>query len=686
MGTDELGVIDEKRFLHGLRRCGFRSFRRAAAVTALLGSTLGAVGGGSTANAVADDDWLGIVNTYRAMSGLAPVSANLTWSTEAQAHSCYMLNNGITHDEVPGNPGYTTGGDTAGNNGNVAVSSSIGATPRNHIDLWMTGPFHAIGILRHNLTASGFGLCANGSTPTWHSGGTLDVLRGLDSSRPRPTSPIVFPGNGATVPLTKFVTEFPNPMTLCGWSGSAGLPLIAMMPSDVSSANATISGPNGPVGTCVLHEGNSGGNATAQAILGADNAVVVMPRDVLADGTYTVTVNSNGGDVTWSFNVDHDAPLDVRPPDVPDTAPTASPGEFDPVAPFRLVDSRIGLGAVRLRAGQITEVAVPTSNVAAVSANFVAVDASAHGFLTTYNCEAQIPTVSTINYAPGESIANQAVVPLQNGKMCLYSSASVDVIVDVNGYYRSTSGAGFVPVTPIRLYDSRQAGNTVLVPGAELRLAVTNGSPAAPAGAVAVALNATVVLPDSPGYLQVYPCGAPAENLISNINFSTGDVRPNTVVTAVSDSGEICLRSISTVDVVIDFAGYFVEQGGHDFVPLDPIRILDTRSGYPELNPVTGGNRVLGGQAITLAVAGQRGIPSGAKAVSINLTATGAANGSFLTAYPCGDRPTASNVNIAPNQISVANAAMIKLSPEGTLCVYALTDVHVIIDINGVWQ
>jgi hypothetical protein len=89
---------------------------------------------------------------------------------------------------------------------------------------------------------------------------------------------------------------------------------------------------------------------------------------------------------------------------------------------------------------------------------------------------------------------------------------------------------------------------------------------------------------------------------------------------------------------------------------------------------------------ITLAVAGQRGIPSEAKAVSINLTATGAANGSFLTAYPCGARPTASNVNIAPNQISVANAAMIKLGPEGTLCVYALTDVHVIIDINGVWQ
>jgi hypothetical protein len=190
-----------------------------------------------SAGAVADDDWLGIVNTYRGMSGLDPVGADATWSSEAEAHSCYMLQNGISHDEVPGNPGYTFGGDTAGNNGNVAVSSSVSATPRNHIELWMTGPFHAIGVLRHNLRTSGFGLCADANTSPWRSGGTLDVLRGLDST-PRPAAPTVFPGNLSTVPLHSFVTEFPNPLTMCGWTGSAGLPLIAMMPSDVTSASA----------------------------------------------------------------------------------------------------------------------------------------------------------------------------------------------------------------------------------------------------------------------------------------------------------------------------------------------------------------------------------------------------------------------------------------------------------------
>ena len=88
-----------------------------------------------------DAPWLSVVNYYRAMAGLGPVVENAALSPGAYNHSCYMLWNGITHDETPGLPGYTTSGDTAGNNSNVAVSSGYDATDRNHIDLWMTGPF-----------------------------------------------------------------------------------------------------------------------------------------------------------------------------------------------------------------------------------------------------------------------------------------------------------------------------------------------------------------------------------------------------------------------------------------------------------------------------------------------------------------------------------------------------------------
>lgn len=640
------------------------------------------------ANAVSDGDWLGVVNTYRAMSGLAPVSANSTWSAQGQAHSCYMLQNGITHDEIPGNAGYTPGGDIAGNSGNVAVSSSVSASARSHIDLWMTGPFHAIGILRQNLASTGFGLCASSNTPTpWHSAATLDVIRGLDYGGSAPTSPIVFPGDGATVPLHSFITEYPNPMTLCGWSGSAGLPLIAMMPNDVTSATATITGPSGPIPTCALHKGNTSGDATARAILDGDNAIVVMPRQVLADGTYTVTVNSNGGNVTWSFTVDRDGPLQVAPKPVPKTEPTAGAARFEPVKPFRLVDTRVGLGTTRLGARSVTRIDIGGADISAVSANFTVTAPSNYGYITVYNCTAERPIVSTLGYTPGQTVANHAIVPLAKGDLCVFALAATDLIIDIDGYYReSTTASGFMPATPARLFDSRSKGQQRLRAGVEMPLRVVGVTGGAPSGSTGVSLNVTAIDPSDHGHLQVYPCGVASSALFSNINYVPHDVRPNSVVSPVDGQGRICVRSLRDTHIAIDFTGYFTADDGYAFRPLDPIRLFDSRSRERHLNESTGGARVGAGQVVRIKIAGERGVPTAAKAVSINLTATEAMTASHLTVYPCGSRPNTSNVNITGSQFVAANGAMVKLSAEGELCIYSKNSSHVIIDINGVWQ
>jgi hypothetical protein len=654
------------------------SFAAAMLTTA---ATSGSVG------AVADDDWLGVVNTYRAMSGLDPVVANGSWSSEAQAHSCYMLLNGISHDEVPGRAGYTSGGDTAGNSGNVAVSSSVGASARNHIDLWMTGPFHAIGILRHNLRTSGFGLCASNDTPTpWHSGGTLDVVRGLDST-PRPASPVVFPGDGAVVPLHSFVTETPNPLTMCGWSGSAGLPLISMFPSTVTNASATLAGPAGPIETCVLTQGNVS-DGTARAILAGDNAVVVVPRTPLADGTYVATVNSDGGTVSWSFDVDRNAALSsapaTPPPPATQTGPATAAARFDPVAPFRYVDSRVGLGAVRLAGGQVTRIHVTDDpSVVAMSANFVSTAAGSAGYLSTYNCTTQQPEVSTLGYAAGGAVSNQAFVPLAGGDMCVFSLTDTEIVIDINGYYSSDTGAGFTPLTPVRLFDTRDSGQR-LGAGEERSFRVVGANPGAPAGATAVAINLTAIQPDGPGYVRVYPCGAPTAAEISSINFGAGDIRANTVVTPVSADGSICFQASTGIDIAFDLLGYF-GSSGYSFQPLVPVRMFDSRYRTSDLNQMTNGRALAAGQVITLGIAGKQGVPAGARAASVNITAVAAGAASYVTAYPCGTRPLASNVNITPGQFATANGAMVKLSATGDVCLYASQPVHVIIDINGVW-
>ncbi|MEI8240869.1 MAG: CAP domain-containing protein, partial [Actinomycetota bacterium] len=119
------------------------------------------------------------VNYFRAMAGLPAVTENSTWSAADKNHSTWMLYNGIAHYETPGTAFYTASGDEAGKTGNVAVSSDINATARSHVELWMTGPFHAIGILRYNLASVGFGMATSTTSPRWHSAATLDVIHGL---------------------------------------------------------------------------------------------------------------------------------------------------------------------------------------------------------------------------------------------------------------------------------------------------------------------------------------------------------------------------------------------------------------------------------------------------------------------------------------------------------------------------
>lgn len=641
-----------------------------------------------------DHDWLGIVNTYRAMSGLRPLSVNGTWSSEAVAHSCYMLFNGISHDEIPGLPGYTDGGRQAGLNGNVAVSSSVSAAPRSHIDLWMTGPFHAIGILRHNLTRTGFGLCANNDTSPWRSGATLDVLRGIDSRLTRPAQPIVFPGREATVPLTRFVTESPNPITLCKWTGSAGLPLIAMMPAGVSGASSSLVGPNGPVETCTLHPGNTGSDATAKGILQSENAVVVVPRVALATGRYTATVNSTGGNVSWSFNVDPLAPLTASAVTAPQqqievvtTKATATASGFTPVSPYRHADSRISKRLVRLRAGQPRRVEMAGAEVTAVSANFTVAEQTGRGHLRVYNCTTGVPMISTVNFT-WTPTGNQSVVPLSKGGLCLFSTVDTHLVIDVNGHFlpETKSTTKFTPLPPVRIFDSRRPTAPSLGANEKRRIKVAGVPGGAPTGATAVAVNLTVVNPSARGFVRAFPCDQSQSSEVSSVNFAAQETRPNSAIVPVAADGTICLQSKVATNAVLDLQGYFSTDGAYRFTPLNPVRLFDSRSTQIAINAITKGKRLDSGQVARIKVAGLRGVPVDAKAVSVNLTAADSTIDGFVTAFPCGTLPEVSNLNAGPGRPAVGNGAMVGLNSKGELCVFTARPTHLIIDISGTWS
>jgi hypothetical protein len=662
----------------------------ASVVAAIV--TFGAPTPASAQSSPDNSDWLGIVNTYRAQSGLAPVTDNPWWSAGARNHSCWMLMNDIAHDEAPGTWGYSVEGDQAGNSGNVAVSSNGNATARSHIDLWMTGPFHAIGLLRPSLASAAFGMCSSPPNPTkgrWNSGGTLDVVRGINPGIPRSSVPIVFPGNGTTTSLTRFVAESPDPRTFCGWGAqTVGLPLIALMPSPVNGAVASLIGPSGPVPTCVLTRSNT--NGTASAILAGDNAVVVMPSAPLTPGAYTVSIASEGGNAGWSFNVDPTAPLSTNtPPPAPLGSTSALTGgsPVELVAPFRFADSRLGQRTGRLRANQLVRLRVAgeaglPSNMTAVSANFTAANAISAGYLTASNCAEANPSFSTLNFEAFDGVPNQAIIALDRGDICLFSSVDTDIIMDVNGYAAPGAAKWFTPVQPRRLLDTRSS--QPLRAGEVLRVDVEGGASPAPDSAVAVAVNLTGVQPDETGFVRAFPCDV-GESDISSINPRVGAARANSAIVPTAADGTICLTSNVTTNILIDITGWFGPSSARQFVPLSPIRLTDTRQSHPDLNGGSGARMVQPGESFRIQVAGNRGVPSDAQAATLNLVALGGGSAGFLTAMPCGTGTDVSNLNY-PGFGAVANGTSVKLDSSGAVCVTTSAPTHLIVDIMGVWR
>jgi len=117
------------------------------------------------------------------------------------------------------------------------------------------------------------------------------------------------------------------------------------------------------------------------------------------------------------------------------------------------------------------------------------------------------------------------------------------------------------------------------------------------------------------------------------------------------------------------------------FHPLTPVRILDSRAAShvgPFSTPWGAGT------TRDLVVAGAAGVPSGADAVALNVTATGTTEASFLKVWPKGaPRPAASATNWAAGQ-TIANAVTVAVGADGSVSAFtAKGSADVIVDIVG---
>ena len=344
---------------------------------------------------------------------------------------------------------------------------------------------------------------------------------------------------------------------------------------------------------------------------------------------------------------------------------------FTPFGPVRLVDSRLGLGLKTALTNQVPAnfavagVAGLPANTMAVSGNLTVTNQNAGGYVSLTTSPLTQPTTSTLNIARGDNRANGVYTPLATDGSLWATAVGMNcaLVFDVTGYFTNeTDGNSWYPLLPARLSDTRSGlGLTGSFHRAAARTLQVTGFGGVPLGATAITGNLTVVGPGGSGYLAVtvHPTNTPST---STLNFPAGDTRANNLVSPLSSTGSLSLTYMAagTTDIVFDVTGYFMpDQGGGLFVPLSPLRVLDSRLARPLAGPFT--NR----SPKTLNLAANV-VPS-AVALTGNLTATGVVGGGYAYVSPLTtNTPATSNLNL-PAGDTRANGLVAVLGPAQTI-------------------
>jgi hypothetical protein len=198
---------------------------------------------------------------------------------------------------------------------------------------------------------------------------------------------------------------------------------------------------------------------------------------------------------------------------------------------------------------------VPDDAVAAVL-NLTAVGATSAGYATVFSCGTSTPDTSNLNFDAGETIANSAVAIIgAGGKVCVYASAALHLVVDVNGAFGPSGTASLTPLTPRRLLDTRVDG-VALSAGSIVELPVA-GFIGVPAVAVAAALSLTAIASTPAGFMTVLACGTPTPDA-SNLNFSAGMTIANSATVAIGADGKVCFYTSASVDLLVDIDSAYI--------------------------------------------------------------------------------------------------------------------------------
>ena len=359
-------------------------------------------------------------------------------------------------------------------------------------------------------------------------------------------------------------------------------------------------------------------------------------------------------------------------------------GPLQPITPSRLLDTRnqattTGAHTQSIVPGgtsislKVTGGDVPDTALA-VALNVTAVDGAGAGFLTIFPDGGPQPGTSSVNFSAVAASPNSVMAKIgTGGRIRIFANVSVNVVVDVFGWFGPGGNARLFTVVPNRVLDTRDTNTPVgSLQTIDVQIA---GTTRVPVGASAAVLNVTAVNAVGPGYLTVFPSDRDLP-LVSSVNFEANVARPNSVIAPLGPDGKIKIFANQKTDVIVDVMGWFGTAGQAEYVEVPSTRLLDTRL------PADTGPKVAAGGTVHLQVVGTV-VPPNARSVVLNVTATAPDAAGFLTVFPGGaTRPLSSNLNYVKGQ-TIPNAVIVGLGPTGTVDIFSLASTHVVVDVVG---
>ncbi|HKG12631.1 MAG TPA: Ig-like domain-containing protein [Pyrinomonadaceae bacterium] len=439
----------------------------------------------------------------------------------------------------------------------------------------LTPTQYAVKDLQEDVTANFAGASLATPTPTTSTAGLQyyplpKPVRLLDT---RPGEPACFtPGKqlGANTSRTQVAT---------GTCGGVVIP---------STAKAVV----GNAAVVNTHTGATAGHLTLYPS-GVPKPVAAnvnyVPGDIVSNA-FTVGLGADGAFNVYAYSTLH-VVVDV-------TGYYAPPGAgglyYHPLPkPVRLLDTRIGQtacdapgspikgGTSRAESARTTcsGVVLP-DDAQAIVGNVAVVNmmkGATAGYLTVYPTGVERPVGANVNYAAGQIASNAFTVRLgADGAFNIFALTTLDVVVDVTGYYSASPAADangaagllYYPLaSPMRLLDTRPGEPACTNPATPLAAGgvrtqnarLTCGGLTVPTSALAVVGNAAVVntLTGSvAGHLTLYPGGV-SRPTAANVNYAAGQVVSNSYTTGLGADGAFQIYATSATHFVADVSGYF---------------------------------------------------------------------------------------------------------------------------------